>query len=109
MLSTCQRGKITFKLKYYKGGIIVANIKSAAKRAKTNEARRVRNVAQKSALRTSVKKFLTAVDSNDDRAQDLLTTAKRALDKAVSKGIIHKNNAARKKSRLSKKIQAANN
>lgn len=85
----------------------LANIKSAIKRAKTNEVRRVHRSAQKSSMRTAVKRFLTAVESNEkEQATDLLKTASRTLDKAVSKGLIHKNAAARKKSRLTQKLQA---
>ena len=85
----------------------MANIKSAIKRAKTNEERRKRNASQKSAMRTAVKKFLTAVENQDkEQAQVLFSQAIRSLDKAVSKGLIHKNAAARKKSRLAKKFNA---
>ncbi|MBA4493116.1 30S ribosomal protein S20 [Paenactinomyces guangxiensis] len=87
----------------------MANIKSAIKRAKTNEARRAHNAAQKSAMRTTLKKFLVAVDQQDkERASELLKEATRSLDKAVTKGLIHKNAAARKKSRLVKKLNALN-
>jgi small subunit ribosomal protein S20 len=85
----------------------LANIKSAIKRAKTNEERRKRNASQKSAMRTAVKKFLTAVENQDkEQAQVLFGQATRSLDKAVTKGLIHKNAAARKKSRLAKKLNA---
>ncbi|MBD1371133.1 30S ribosomal protein S20 [Hazenella sp. IB182357] len=84
----------------------MANIKSAIKRAKTNEDRRIRNAAQKSAMRTDVKKFITAIDQKDkEQATTLFKVASRSLDKAVTKGLIHKNAAARKKSRLVKKLQ----
>lgn len=84
----------------------MANIKSAIKRAKTNEIRRERNIAQKSAVRTSVKKFMTAVEAqNKEQAVTLLSQTTRDLNKAASKGLIHKNAAARKISRLTKKIQ----
>jgi small subunit ribosomal protein S20 len=87
----------------------LANIKSAIKRAKTNEARRAHNAAQKSAMRTSVKKFLVAVEQQDtEKAPELLKEATRSLDKAVTKGLIHKNTAARKKSRLASKWNAMN-
>ncbi|TCS94783.1 30S ribosomal protein S20 [Hazenella coriacea] len=87
----------------------MANIKSAIKRAKTNEVRRAHNSAQKSAMRTSVKKFLVAVDQQEkEQAAVLLKEASRSLDKAVTKGLIHKNAAARKKSRLSSKYNALN-
>lgn len=85
----------------------MANIKSAIKRAKTNEARRAHRAAQKSAMRTVVKKFLAAVENNDkELAAKTLREATRTLDKAVTKGLIHKNAAARKKSRLTSKYQA---
>lgn len=86
----------------------MANIKSAIKRAKTNEKRRVHRVAQKTALiRTPVKKFLTAVEaSNVEEATVLFREVSRSLDKAVTKGLLHKNAAARRKSRLAKKLNA---
>ena len=84
----------------------MANIKSAIKRAETNEIRRTRNVAKKSAFRTTVKNVLVAIDKQEENASTLLFKALRTLDKAVSKGLIHKNSAARKKSRLTKKMNA---
>jgi len=81
------------------------NIKSAIKRAKTSEKRRQRNASQKSALRTAIKAFETAAaSSNVDKAREALRIASQKLDKAVTKGLIHKNAAARKKSRLAKKL-----
>ncbi|GAX90678.1 30S ribosomal protein S20 [Effusibacillus lacus] len=81
------------------------NIKSAIKRVKITRTRTLRNAAAKSALRTAIKKFEVAVANNDlDNAKELLQKATRSLDKAVTKGIIHKNAAARKKSRLTKKF-----
>jgi small subunit ribosomal protein S20 len=81
------------------------NIKSAEKRAKQSEKRRLRNASQKSALRTAVKAAETAVANNDvEKAKEALLAATKKLDKAVSKGLIHKNAAARKKSRLAKKV-----
>lgn len=84
------------------------NIKSAKKRAKTNEKRRRLRAAQKSAMRTAVKKFLAAVEQQQDKEQalPLLREATKKLDKAVTKGLIHKNKAARQKSRLMKKWNA---
>jgi len=78
------------------------NIKSAIKRVKTSEKRRQRNASQKSALRTAIKSFETAVTSNSDSTQQAFITATRKIDKAASKGIIHKNTANHKKSRLAK-------
>jgi len=81
------------------------NIKSAEKRMKQNEKRRLRNASQKSALRTAVKAAEVAASANDvNQAKEALLTATKKLDKAVSKGLIHKNAAARKKSRLAKKV-----
>lgn len=83
------------------------NIKSAIKRVKTNEKRRALNASQKSALRSAVKSATTALESNDvEAAQTAVKTASQKLDKAVTKGLIHKNAAARKKSRLAKKANA---
>ncbi|WP_276356310.1 30S ribosomal protein S20 [Cohnella caldifontis] len=83
------------------------NIKSAIKRTKTSEQRRQRNASQKSALRTAVKQADQAVAGTDvNAAKDALVLAQKKLDKAVTKGLIHKNAAARKKSRLAKKLNA---
>jgi len=83
----------------------VPNIKSAIKRVKTSEKRRLRNASQKSALRTAVKAFETAAAGTDlEKAKAALVAASKKLDKAASKGLIHKNAAARKKSRLAKKL-----
>ncbi|CAG7639641.1 30S ribosomal protein S20 [Paenibacillus solanacearum] len=81
------------------------NIKSAIKRVKVSEKRRMRNASHKSALRTAVKAFETAAaSSNVETAQSALIAASKKLDKAATKGLIHKNAAARKKSRLAKKL-----
>ncbi|GAB3348294.1 30S ribosomal protein S20 [Modestobacter lapidis] len=83
----------------------MANIKSQLKRIKTNEKARQRNVAVKSALKTQVRRFRSAADAGDkDAATVALVTAGKALDKAASKGIIHKNQAANRKSALAKKV-----
>ncbi|AHN22577.1 30S ribosomal protein S20 [Lysinibacillus sphaericus] len=79
------------------------NIKSAIKRVKVNEKANVANSQAKSAMRTTVKKAENAVAANAENAQELLQAAYKSLDKAASKGLIHKNAAARKKSRLAKK------
>ncbi|MCL6636991.1 MAG: 30S ribosomal protein S20 [Alicyclobacillus sp.] len=84
------------------------NIKSAEKRVRTSERRRLRNASLKSALRTTIKKFeRTLASDNLEQAQVALRLANRALDKAVTKGILHKNTANRKKSRLTRKFNAA--
>ena len=85
----------------------MANIKSQIKRNKQNETRRERNKAVKSALRTSQKKVQTAIaDGDTDAVVARQREAARALDKAASKGVLHKRTAARKKSRLAKQINA---
>ena len=83
----------------------MANIKSQIKRIKTNEKARLRNKSVKSSLKTAVRRFTTAADSGDrDAAVVELGTASRALDKAASKGVIHANQAANKKSAMAKKV-----
>lgn len=83
------------------------NIKSAIKRVKTNEKRRALNASQRSALRTAVKTADQALAGADvEAAKVALITASKKLDKAVTKGLIHKNAASRKKSRLAKKLNA---
>ena len=83
----------------------MANIKSQIKRIKTNEKARLRNKAVKSSLKTAIRKAREAADAGDTAsAQTLLRDASRQLDKAVSKGVIHKNQAANKKSALASKV-----
>lgn len=84
------------------------NTKSAMKRARQNEKRRMQRASQKSALKTAIKKYLKALEAGDlQAAEPLLREACRKLDKAVTKGLIHKNAAARKKSRLMQKFNKA--
>ena len=79
----------------------MANIKSQQKRVITNEKRRVRNQAVRSAVRTEVRKFRDLLNSGDKAAAEAqLRTASRILDKAVTKGVFHRNNAANKKSSM---------
>lgn len=81
----------------------MANIKSQIKRIKQNEKRHQRNKSVKSALKTAVRKFREAAEAGDkDKATELGRAANRALDKAASKGVIHKNQAANRKSSISK-------
>jgi small subunit ribosomal protein S20 len=83
----------------------VANIKSQIKRNKQNEKAHMRNKATKSALRTHVRKFREAVEGgNIEEATEALRVASRQLDKAVSKGVIHKNAAANRKSAIAKRL-----
>lgn len=85
----------------------MANIESQKKRNKTNEKRRVRNQAVKSELKTLVRKTREAVDAGDkELARKNMETAARKLDVAVSKGVIHKNQAANRKSKLAKRVDA---
>ena len=79
----------------------MANIKSQIKRIKTNEKRRQRNKAVKSSVRTAIRKFREAADAGDrDTAVELMRAASRALDRAAGKGVIHRNQAANKKSAM---------
>ena len=83
----------------------MANIKSQQKRIKTNERRRLRNQSAKSSLRTAVRGFREAVEAGEkEKAGELLVSTSRKLDKAASKGIIHKNQAANKKSALAQSL-----
>lgn len=85
----------------------MANIKSQMKRNRTNEKARQRNRAVKSELKTHVRRVREAIAGGDkDAATAALTTATRKLDKAVSKGVIHSNQAANRKSALAKQVAA---
>lgn len=82
----------------------MANIKSQIKRNRQNEAAHERNKSVKSALKTAVRKFREAAESGDaDTARAAAREASRKLDKAASAGVIHKNQAANKKSAINKK------
>lgn len=85
----------------------MANIKSQIKRIKTNEKARLRNKAVKSSLKTAIRKAREAAAAGDvEKATEYQRAAARQLDKAVSKGVIHKNQAANKKSALASKVGA---
>ena len=85
----------------------MANIKSQIKRNRTNERNRLRNKSTKTALRTSIRKVRAAAESGDgEKAGALLVATNRQLDKAVSAGVIHRNQAANKKSALAKVVNA---
>ena len=86
----------------------MANHKSAEKRAKQSEKKNLRNRMVKSQVKTAVKKVLSAVTEKDENAGGVLDMAKSAIDKAAKKGVIHKRAAARKVSRLAKKLNAMN-
>ena len=83
------------------------NIKSAIKRVAVSRKKTLKNTIAKSALKTTIKKCKESIAKNDASCPDLLKQAIKALDKAVSKKIIHKNTAARKKSKLVKALNAA--
>jgi small subunit ribosomal protein S20 len=86
----------------------VANIKSQIKRNRTNERRRLRNKAVKSELKTAVRRFREAAESGDAAtATTALRSASKLLDKAASKGVIHKNQAANRKSAMAKRVSSA--
>ncbi|MCV7382672.1 30S ribosomal protein S20 [Mycolicibacter longobardus] len=83
----------------------MANIKSQVKRNRTNERARLRNQSVKSAVRTAIRAFREAAESGDkEKAGELLVSTSRKLDKAASKGVIHKNQAANKKSALARAL-----
>ena len=81
------------------------NIKSAKKRVRVTEKKTLINLSHKTALKTAIKKFEAAVNEGDkENVQALFNDAVKKLDKGVSQGILHKNNAARKKSQLALKL-----
>ena len=85
----------------------MANIKSQIKRIRTNEVARLRNKSVRSSLKTAVRRFREAADTgNRDAALTALQDASRKLDKAVSKGVIHANQAANKKSAMAQRANA---
>ena len=85
----------------------MANIKSQIKRNRQNEKRRLRNKAVKSSLKTAIRKFNAATANGDnDSATALMRDASRKLDQAVSKGVIHKNQAANRKSAIAKRLDS---
>ncbi len=86
----------------------MANIKSAKKRARQNEKRRMRNRYYKTTARTYIKRARALIDAGQlDEAEVVVRSAAKALDVAAGKGIIHKNNAARRKSRLMLRLNKA--
>ncbi len=84
----------------------MANIKSQKKRILTNEKARLRNKSVKSSLKTAVRKFHEAAAAGSSDAKALAADATKALDKAVSKGVIHANQAANRKSSISKQASS---
>jgi small subunit ribosomal protein S20 len=84
----------------------VANIKSQIKRIRQNEKRRVRNKSVRSEIKTRLKSAVDAAEQGAENAETALAVAIKRLDKAAAKGVIHKNQAARRKSRLIKATRA---
>jgi small subunit ribosomal protein S20 len=85
----------------------VANIKSQIKRITTNEKARQRNVAIRSSVKTAVRKFREAADAGDkDKTLEAQREAAKKLDKAVTKGVLHANQAANKKSAMAKRANS---
>jgi small subunit ribosomal protein S20 len=85
----------------------VANIKSQIKRNRQNEKRRLRNKAVRSEMRRRTKSATSAAEAGAENAEEALRLALKRIDKAAAKGVIHKNQAARRKSRLVKRIAAS--
>ena len=83
------------------------NIKSSIKRVKVNEAKSLKNTARKSALKTALKKCSEIIGKKDASASKVLTTTIKTIDKAAAKNILHKNTAARRKSKLAKALNTA--
>lgn len=90
------------------GAKLMPNIKSAKKRVKVIEKKTLRNNKIKSAYKTAMKKFEIAVSNGDNESKKLFLEATKKVDQACSKGIIKKNSAARKKSKLSKLMNTVN-
>ena len=84
----------------------MANIRSQIKRNRQNEKRRLRNKAVRSELKTRIKTAVVTAESGAENSEEALRLAVKKLDKAAAKGVIHKNQAARRKSRLMKRINA---
>ncbi len=85
----------------------MANIKSQIKRNRQNEKRRIANKTVRSELRTRIKSAVSAAETGADNASEAERLAMKRIDKAAQKGVIHKNAAARRKSRLAKRLAAA--
>ncbi|HEX5598296.1 MAG TPA: 30S ribosomal protein S20 [Micromonosporaceae bacterium] len=85
----------------------MANIKSQIKRNRQNEKRRLRNKSVKSSLKTAIRKFHEAAEAGEsEKATEFMRDAARALDKAASKGVIHQNQAANRKSAIAKRLHS---
>jgi small subunit ribosomal protein S20 len=85
----------------------VANIRSQIKRNRQNERRRLRNKSVRSEMRTRSKSALVGIEAGAENAEELIAAAVRRIDRAAAKGVIHKNQAANRKSRLMRRAAAA--
>ncbi len=83
------------------------NIKSAVKRVEVTKAKTLKNTIRKSALKTAIKRCNEAIESKEGSASEVLNKTIKTIDKAASKNILHKNTAARRKSKLAKALNAA--
>lgn len=83
------------------------NIKSAIKRVEVTKTKTLKNTIKKSALKTAIKKCSEAIDTKSEDASSVLSSTASSIDKAAAKNILHKNTAARRKSRLAKALNAA--
>ncbi len=83
------------------------NIKSAIKRVEVARSKTLKNTARKSALKTAIKKCSEAIEKKDGSASSVLSATNKTIDKAAAKNILHKNTAARRKSKLAKALNAA--
>ena len=106
MLKYYPAWKFLIRMKFIAGEVFgLPNIKSAKKRVLVSEARNERNKADRSALKTVLKKFeAAAVEGNRTEAEGAYKVAVKAVDKATAKGLLHKNNAAHKKSAMTLKL-----
>ena len=84
----------------------MANIRSQIKRNRQNERRRLRNKSVRSEMRTRTKRAVGAIEAGEGRAEELVTAAVRRIDKAAAQGVIHKNQAANRKSKLMRRARA---
>ncbi len=83
------------------------NIKSAIKRVEVAKTKTLKNTIKKSALKTAIKKCSEVIESKDDSAAKVLSTTAKTIDKAAAKNVLHKNTAARRKSKLAKALNAS--
>lgn len=95
---------VDFKTQEVKG---LPNIKSAIKRVEVTKTKTIKNTVKKSALKTAIKKCSEVIEKKDASASDVLKTTASTIDKAAAKNLLHKNTAARRKSKLAKALNAS--